>query len=79
MNLIGAIKKAQESRNLSDTKFAGLLGVDLSTWSRIKRELRPPGRKFLTAVMVNLPELSIDVMYFMKTATINQGTENEKK
>ena len=66
MNLIEAIRAEQAERELSDTDLAKLLGIDLSTWSRIKRGQRPPGGKFLKAVMSNLPELALQVIDYMR-------------
>jgi len=66
MDLIEAIKKEQGERGLNDTKLSALLGIDLSTWSRIKRGVRPPGGKFLTAVMRNLPEIGLVVIDYMR-------------
>jgi transcriptional regulator with XRE-family HTH domain len=66
MSLIEAITKEQTERGLSDTKLARLLGIDLSTWSRIKRGQRPPGGKFLKAVMTNLPAVSMAVLDYMR-------------
>jgi len=66
MNLIEAIKKEQAGRKLNDTQLARLLEIDLSTWSRIKSGERPPGGKFLKAVMTHLPELALVVIDYMR-------------
>jgi len=66
MQLIDAIKKEQAERGLSDAGLSRLLGVDASLWSRVKRGERPPGAKFLRGVMAHLPELTFDVMNYMR-------------
>jgi len=58
-NLIEAIKQRQSQANLSDTALASLLGVDRSTWSKIKSGKRNPGIKFLRAVDQRLMHVEI--------------------
>jgi transcriptional regulator with XRE-family HTH domain len=64
--LIEAIKQEQKERMINDSQLARLLGVDLSTWSRIRRGQRRPGGKFLRAVMKNLPEVSMAVIDYLR-------------
>lgn len=56
--IVKAVKAKQRKEGLDDTALAGRLGIDLSTWSRIKRGERQPGVKFLNGVMNRYPELS---------------------
>jgi len=58
-NLIEAIKQRQRQANLNDTALASLLGVDRSTWSKIKSGKRNPGIKFLRAVDQRLMHVEI--------------------
>lgn len=73
MNLVEAIKREQIDRQFNDTQLAKLLEIDLSTWSRIKRGERPPGGKFLKAVMTHLPELALVVIDYMR----NDGSKGD--
>ncbi len=75
MNLIEAIQKEQVERKLNDTQLAKLLGIDISTWSRIRRGERPPGGKFLRAVMSNMPQLALPVLDYMR----NNGSKKERE
>lgn len=64
--LVKAIKEQQEKRGLSDGKLSTLLDLNPSTWSKIKRGLKPAsGGKFLTAVAREFPELHLIILKFM--------------
>jgi len=63
--LIEAIKKIQELKGLSGQAFSKSLGVDPSTWSKIKSGKAPPGVKFLRAVSRACPELRLAVYKYM--------------
>ena len=58
-NLIEAIKQKQRQDGLSDTALALLLGIDRSTWAKIKSGQRNPGMKFLKAVSKKLMPVEI--------------------
>jgi len=58
-NLIEAIKQKQRQANLNDTAFALFLGMDRSTWAKIKSGKRNPGIKFLRAVDQRLMHVEI--------------------
>ena len=58
-NLIEAIKQRQRQANLNDTALASLLGMDRSTWAKIKSGKRNPGIKFLRAVDQRLMHVEI--------------------
>jgi len=58
-NLVEAIKQRQKQSNLTDTALASLLGVDRSTWAKIKNGTRNPGIKFLKAVDQRLMHVEI--------------------
>lgn len=58
-NLIEAIKQRQSQAKLSDTALALLLGMDRSTWAKIKSGKRNPGIKFLRAVDQRLMHVEI--------------------
>ena len=66
MDLVKAIIEAQKKRGLSNTALASLLGVPLSSWSRIKSRERPPNLEFAARVMVRLPELALSVVDYMR-------------
>ncbi len=56
-NLVEAIKKYQANEKLTDGQLGKLLGVDRSTWSKIKSGERNPGMKFLRATAREIPKL----------------------
>lgn len=64
-DLIEAIKLHQKVNGLSDKAFARLVGIDNSTWSRIKSGERNPGGKVLRAIASNIPELQLLVFQYM--------------
>jgi transcriptional regulator with XRE-family HTH domain len=65
MNLIEAVRQEQANHNLNDTQLSKQLQIDLSTWSRIKRGICPPGAKFLRAVTTRFPHLSNHVIEYL--------------
>ena len=58
-NFIEAIKQKQRQNELTDTALASLLGIDRSTWSKIKSGTRNPGVKFIRAVNEKLMPVGI--------------------
>lgn len=63
--LIEDIKKVQNLKGLSDAEFSRSIGVDASTWSKIKNGKAPPGGRFLRGIARNFPELRLTVFEFM--------------
>lgn len=57
--LVEQAMRLQEMHKLSDRQFARRLGVDPSSWSRVKRGLRPPGMKILRALVKEFPGLEL--------------------
>ena len=75
-NLIEAIKQEQKKRGLTDTRLAELLGIDRTTWAKIKGGKRTQGMKFLRAVAREFPDL-MDVIHFQITSGLST-TPSEK-
>jgi len=63
--LIEQAMKLQAMYQLSDRAFAKRLQVDPSLWSRVKRGIRPPGMKILTAFVREFPDLSLSVYEYI--------------
>ena len=63
--LVEEIQKIQSLKGLSDTQLARAIGLDLSTWSKIKNGVRPPGGKFLRALAKAFPELHLTILDYM--------------
>jgi transcriptional regulator with XRE-family HTH domain len=63
--LIEDIKKVQNLKGLSDAELSRLIGVDASTWSKIKNGKSSPGGRFLRGLTRNFPELRLTVYEFM--------------
>ena len=61
-NLIEDIKRLQKLKGLSDTQLARQIGVDLSTWSKIKSGKANPGGRFLRGIINAFPELHLSVL-----------------
>lgn len=57
-HLVEAVRQHQRREKLTDIALADLLGINHSTWSRIKSGDRRPGVKFLNAILRLYPELS---------------------
>ncbi len=64
-NLIPQVKMVQELHKLSDRQFSIRLGISPSGFSRIQRGIKPPGMKFLTALMNEFPELKLAVYQYL--------------
>ncbi len=60
--LVEDIKRLQTLKGLSDTQLARQIGVDLSTWSKIKSGDRNPGGRFLRGVINAFPELHLSIL-----------------
>ena len=63
--LIATVSHLQALNKLSDRQFALRLKIDPGQWSRIKRELCPPGMKFLNALIREFPEAKLAVYQFI--------------
>lgn len=75
-NLVEDIKNLQTFRGLSDKELAQKLGVDPSTWSKIKNGHRPPGGKFLRAVAKQFPELRKALMGYLSNPSQTVSAPN---
>ena len=62
------LKAKQEVEGLNDQAFASKLGVSRTLWSLVKSGAREPGMKFVKAVMRTYPELTVEMMDFMRDA-----------
>ena len=78
-NLITVVKRIQSDKGLSDGQFAKLLNIDRSTWSLIKRYLRPPGAKILKAIAREIPEAQLLVFQYIAQDTDNGNTGDDKE
>ncbi len=65
--LIAEVLKAQAKRQLNDSRFAELLGIDNTLWSRLKSTERSPSLDVLRSIMRTLPELQLKVMDYITT------------
>lgn len=63
--LVEALRQRQRREKLTDIALAGLLGVNHSTWSRIKSGDRRPGVKVLNAILRLYPEMSPLVSHYI--------------
>jgi len=52
--------------NLSDLEFTGKLGIERSTWTHIRKGRRAVGITLLKAIIRTYPELTSDVINFLK-------------
>ena len=66
-DLVEALQKEQARRGLNSEQLCRLLGIEGSTWSRIKSGEFHPTRKFLMAVMRRLPGLGLMVVDYMRS------------
>lgn len=57
-DLVKSIKVYQEINGVNDSQLSELLGLDPSTWSKIKSGERQPGLKFLRG-LARIPELEV--------------------
>lgn len=64
-NLIIQVKGVQSIHGLSDRQFSLRLNISPSGYSRIQRGIKPPGMKFLTALMNEFPELKLAVYQYL--------------
>ena len=69
--LIEKVVKIQAENKLSDRQFSEKLGVDPANWSRVKRRIKEPGMKLLTALSREFPQLQLPVFEFMATKADN--------
>jgi len=76
LTLNQAIENLQKSKGMSDQQFAFSLGVDPSTWSKIKNGHRPPGGIFIRRLSAAYPELRNAVMGYLSTPA--ESAQNQK-
>jgi DNA-binding XRE family transcriptional regulator len=62
------LKQTQEKHALTDEQFAETLGISRQSWSLIKTGRQQPTRQILSAIIKEYPELTVDVMLYLKTA-----------
>ena len=65
VEFLDSIHEYQLRRDISDRKFARIIGIDHSLLSRIKVGKSKPGGKFLRGVSREIPELRYDVAIYM--------------
>ena len=74
-SLIEAVKQKQRQDEITDNALASLLGIDRSTWSKIKSGKRNPGMKFIRAVNERLMPVEMSDII---TTTLSQTSQNGK-
>ena len=74
--LIQNIENLQKLKGLNDTQFAEAIGVDLSTWSKVKNGERRPSNNFLRGIVRAFPELHLAVLEEMKDEDNTPATPN---
>lgn len=67
-DILEVIIQAQKKRDLTDGKFAALVGVSDSYWSLVKNGHRAVTPSLLTKVMANVPELQWKISNYLITA-----------
>ena len=56
--LVEAVREKQARDKISDMKLSRMLGINQSTWSRIKSGGRKPGIKVVKALAKQFPEFA---------------------
>ncbi len=65
--LIEKLKEVQEREKLNDSEFAKeKLGISRQHWQFAKAGKRKMGEKTLAGVMANLPELTMEVLMYLR-------------
>lgn len=67
-DLINAISEMKDKHKLNDRQFSLSLNINPSYWSYMKRGLRKPGEKFLSALIRVYPELNTEVIRYMSNS-----------
>lgn len=65
----GLIAKAaalQVARGLTDREMAQRMGIDRSMWTFLRNGRAQPGRKTLQGLLAGFPELTTDVLLFLR-------------
>jgi len=62
----GMPKSENKQGELSDKDFAKRLGVSRQLWALVKNGKHNPGLKFIQAVMRVYPELTVELMAYLK-------------
>lgn len=60
------LKAKQDESGLSDAAFAEKIGISRQLWAFVKTGKREPGMTLLSAVMNIFPDLTLEVMEYMK-------------
>lgn len=66
VTLMEKIKAKQREAGLTETAFAEKASVGRSNWYLIQRGLRKPTAEFLGAVMRAFPELTVDILQYLR-------------
>lgn len=78
VTLVEKLKAKQEECNLNESEFADRLKLSRATWYLIKNGDREPSREFLSAVMREFPELTVEIMNYLANGDNGNG-EKEKE
>jgi transcriptional regulator with XRE-family HTH domain len=65
--LVEKIKQCQEAAGLNESEFARKLGMSRANWFLIKKGQRGLSNDFLSAVMGAFPELTLDILDYMRS------------
>ena len=66
-NFVEQLKERQAERKLADSEFAELLGISKPTWNMVKSGKRQLGVESLNKIMANFPELTIEIMQYIRS------------
>ena len=65
--LVDKLKAKQKEANLSDVKFAELLGISRQLWAIVANDKHEPGTKFVKAVISTFPDLEFDTWNYIRS------------
>ena len=77
MYLVDRLVTIQKDNGWYDGRMATELGVERSTWVRIRNGVRQPGQKVLQGVLRRFPELKEDVSLFLSSGG-SEVTESDR-
>lgn len=64
--LIDKLIRIQQGHKWSDAIMANSLGINRVTWTMLRNRQTQPGRKVLQGIMRAFPELTTDVLLFLR-------------
>jgi plasmid maintenance system antidote protein VapI len=64
--LLSKIKDIQGNKNLNNSQFAEHIGISRSMWQAISTGNRQIGDKTLNRIIVAFPELSAEILHFIR-------------